>query len=87
MPLAFISHFKDVTDVIDFFEIEIANPSQSSLPTFTFSNYKSCNRCKFLISLTPYGHIQFISRAFHESYSDMNIVMEFRILSTFIPYA
>ena len=40
LPLAFITTFKDVTAIIDCFEIEIAKPSQSSLQALTFSNYK-----------------------------------------------
>ena len=86
MPLAFITNFKDVTAIIECFEIEIAKPSQSSLQALTFSNYKSCNTCKILNSVTPNGHIQYISKAYPGRYNDMRIVLESGILSTFIPY-
>ena len=75
MPRAFITNFIEVTAIIDCFEIEIAKPSQSSLLALTIWNYKSCNTCKILISITPNGHIQFISKAFPGPYSDMKIVL------------
>ena len=86
LPLAFITNFKDVIAIIDCFEIEIAQPSQSSLQALPFSNYKSCNTCKILISVTPNGHIQYISKAYPGHYNDMRIVLESGILSTFIHY-
>ena len=45
-------------------EIEITKPSHSCLQALTCLNYKSCNTCMILISVTPNGHIQFISKAY-----------------------
>ena len=39
-----------------------------------------------LISVTPNGHIQYISKAYPGRYNDMRNVLESGILSTFIPY-
>ena len=58
------SKMKLICKICLYDEIEITKPSHSSLQALTFSNYKSCNTCKILISVTPNGHIQFISKAY-----------------------
>ena len=61
MPLSFRQKFKDCVSIIDGFEV-FCNRHKNVLDrASTYSNYKSHNTVKFLISITPQGTINFLS--------------------------
>lgn len=74
LPLQFQSNFSNVESIIDCFEIQIEKPSKPTLQAITWSNYKTCNTLKFLVSCTPSGLINFISKGYSGRLTDMYIV-------------
>lgn len=76
LPLQFWAYCRDVQSIIDCFEIEIQKPSNAINQALTWSQYKSCNTVKYLISATPNGLINFISRGFSGRTSDKEILSE-----------
>ncbi len=74
IPLSFRHKFKDCVSIIDGFEV-FCNRHKNVLDrASTYSNYKSHNTVKFLISITPQGTINFISQGFGGRTSDVEIV-------------
>ncbi|XP_017303977.1 uncharacterized protein LOC103520351 [Diaphorina citri] len=65
LPLAFRANFVYVQSIINCFEIEIEKPSKPSHQSQTFSAYKNCNTVKYLISCTPDGFINFVSKGLY----------------------
>jgi hypothetical protein len=62
LPDQFLMHpWNKTVSIIDCFEIFIERPSTPDASALTWSNYKSNNTIKYLISITPSGHISFIS--------------------------
>lgn len=74
LPLAFRANFKEVTSIIDCFEIQIQKPSNAVYQSHTWSQYKQCNTIKYLVSSTPDGLVNFISEGFGGRISDVEIV-------------
>ncbi|XP_057677612.1 uncharacterized protein LOC130906912 [Corythoichthys intestinalis] len=70
LPACFYGKFKNCTSIIDCFELFIARPSDLQARAQTYSQYKSHNTIKFLISITPQGHISFISKGWGGRTSD-----------------
>lgn len=64
MPMSFQYAFgKQVTVIIDCFEVFIESPTNLLARAQTFSNYKHHNTIKILIGITPQGTICFVSEA------------------------
>lgn len=74
MPMPFRVRFANVTCIIDCLEIEIQKPTDAVQQALTWSEYKKCNTLKYLISATPDGLINFISKGFGGRTSDATIV-------------
>ncbi|XP_057690824.1 uncharacterized protein LOC130915103 [Corythoichthys intestinalis] len=70
LPACFYGEFKNCTSIIDCVEFFIAIPSDLQTQAQTYSQYKSHNTIKFLISITPQGHISFISKGWGGRTSD-----------------
>ncbi|CAK1599733.1 unnamed protein product [Parnassius mnemosyne] len=64
LPIAFRKRYSKAISIIDCFEIQIEKPSNASHQAATWSQYKSCNTIKYLISITPDGLINFISEGY-----------------------
>ena len=63
MPYSFRRNYGlSVISIIDCFEIFIEKPSNLLAKSCTWSSYKHYNTAKYLISITPQGVINFISR-------------------------
>jgi len=74
MPRIFQESFGNrVTAIIDCFEIFCERPSNLLARAQTWSNYKHHNTVKYLVGITPYGTISFISEAFGGRTSDKHI--------------
>lgn len=85
LPIAFRANFKDVTSIIDCFEIQIQKPANAVHQSHTWSQYKQCNTIKYLVSSTPDGIVNFISEGFGGRISDLEIVKCSGYLDTLPP--
>lgn len=74
LPVAFLTEYSAVQSIIDCFETQIQKPTDPVVQSITYSQYKSCNTIKYLVSCTPCGHINFISKGFPGRASDQKIV-------------
>ncbi|XP_026482419.1 uncharacterized protein LOC113389612 [Ctenocephalides felis] len=79
LPIAFRSSYSHVVAIIDEFEIQIEQPSDPE-HQLTWSEYKKCNTLKYLISCTPDGFINFISKGFGGRISDELLFQESEIV-------
>jgi DDE superfamily endonuclease len=61
LPINFRRRYSNVQSIIDCFEVKIQKPSEAVSQAQSWSEYKSGNTVKFLISCTPCGMINFIS--------------------------
>ncbi|XP_051803372.1 uncharacterized protein LOC127533698 [Acanthochromis polyacanthus] len=73
MPMCFRKSFKHCMSVIDCFEIFIDKPKDLKARAQTYSQYKSHNTMKYLISITPQGVISFISKGWGGRSTDAHI--------------
>lgn len=73
LPAAFKDKYPRCVSIIDCFEIFIERPSSLDSRASTYSNYKSHNTAKYLISITPQGFINFISLGWGGRTSDRHI--------------
>lgn len=71
--------------IIDCCEIFIERPSSPDASALTWSNYKHNNTIKYLISITPHGHISFISKGWGGRASDKMITWESSYLHNLLP--
>lgn len=86
MPPCFFRKFgKKVAVIMDCFEIQIQRPSTLKARVQTFLNYKHRNTIKYLIGITPHGHISFISEGYGGRKSDRAFTEECGILNNLIP--
>ena len=80
------SHFRDefpkLTSIIDCFEIFCESPKAYKPKAQLYSNYKKHSTVKFLISCTPIGSINFISRAWGGRATDCTIVKQSGFLTS-----
>lgn len=74
LPIPFRYRFSNVQYIIDCFEVEINKPSNPLHQSHTWSDYKKCNTIKFLVSSTPSGFINFISKGFGGRITDKEII-------------
>ncbi|XP_071576229.1 uncharacterized protein [Temnothorax nylanderi] len=70
LPIPFRANYSDVRSIIDAFEIQIEKPSNPVHQALTWSEYKKCNTIKYLISCSPDGKINFISKGYGGRISD-----------------
>ena len=74
MPWCFRSHYGlKVTSIIDCFELFIEKPCDLMSKAVTWSTYKHYNTVKYLISITPQGTVNFISKGYGGRASDKYI--------------
>lgn len=74
MPWCFMPQYGlDVTSIIDCFEIFIEKPSDLLCRAATWSNYKHYNTAKYLISVTPQGTVNYVSKGYGGRVSDKYI--------------
>lgn len=73
LPIPFRYRYNNVISIIDCLEIEILKPSDPVQQSMTWSDYKKCNTVKYLVSCTPHGFINFISRGYGGRASDKEI--------------
>lgn len=73
LPIAFRKCYSKAISIIDCIEIQIEKPSNASHQAATWSQYKSCNTIKYLISITPDGLINFISEGYGGRTADSTI--------------
>lgn len=74
LPNSFKAYYNTVESIIDCFEIQIEKPSVAMSQSMSWSDYKSCNTIKYLISATPDGLITFVSKGKPGRCSDMELL-------------
>ena len=86
MPVSFQYAFgKQVTVIIDCFEVFIERPTNLLARAQTFSNYKHHNTIKILIGITPQGTICFVSEAWGGRTSDKYLTENCGFLENLLP--
>lgn len=70
LPIPFRANYSDVVAIIDEFEIQIEKPSNPIHQALMWSEYKKCNTIKYLISSSPDGKINYISKGYGGRISD-----------------
>lgn len=73
LPLPFRISFSKAYAIIDCFEIQIEKPSDASLQSLTWSEYKKCNTLKFLLCITLDGLVIFVSCGYSGRISDIEL--------------
>lgn len=76
LPMAFLNKYSNIQSIIDCFEIQIQKSGDPVLQSVSYSQYKSCNTIKYLVSCTPCGMVNFISKGFPGRASDQKIVQK-----------
>lgn len=85
LPFPFRARYSNVECIIDCLEIEIQKPRDAVKQALTWSEYKKTNTIKYLISSTPDGIINFISRGYGGRTSDAVIVEDCGFLDKLRP--
>lgn len=85
MPVDFQSLFPRCTSIIDCFEVFIDRSARLDNRSSTYSNYKSHNTSKYLISVTPQGFVNFISFGWGGRSSDKKITESSGYLTNLCP--
>lgn len=80
LPISFRFRYSNVQSIIDCFEMEIEKPANPRKEALSWSEYKQCNTIKYLVSMTPYGLINFVSNGFIGSVTDQNIIKDSKYL-------
>ena len=71
MPWCFRPHYGlQVSSIIDCFELYVEKPGDLLCRTVTWSQYKHYNTAKYLISVTPQGTVNFVSKGYAGRASD-----------------
>ena len=75
LPIAFKTpEYKKVQHIIDCTEVFTETPKNKKIQSTLWSNYKHHHTCKYLVSITPNGFINFASKGFGGRASDRQIV-------------
>lgn len=61
---AFKINYPNCRSIIDCTEIRVEQPSTAEQRVYLYSRYKSCYTIKFLVSITPSGMINFLSKCY-----------------------
>ncbi|XP_063067225.1 uncharacterized protein LOC134458738 isoform X1 [Engraulis encrasicolus] len=86
MPHQFVEAFGNrVAVIVDCFEIFIERPSNLTTQAQAYSNYKHNTTMKYLIGITPYGTISFISKGWGGRISDKHVTENCGILDRLLP--
>lgn len=86
MPNSFKLNFdKNVTVIIDCFEVFMNRSSSLLVRAITWSNYKNHNAVKCLIGITPQGMLSFISKARRGRVSGKHITENSGFLEKLLP--
>ncbi|XP_014677799.1 PREDICTED: uncharacterized protein LOC106817631 [Priapulus caudatus] len=85
LPVCFRTKYKNCVSIIDCFEIFCERPADLRARAQTYSQYKSHNTVKFLISITPQGHISFISKGWGGRTSDKFLTEQSAYLDYLLP--
>nr|XP_021194606.2 uncharacterized protein LOC110379318 [Helicoverpa armigera] len=88
LPIAFRHKYHKIDYIVDCFEIEIKKPMKAIRQALSWSDYKKANTTttlKYLISSTPDGMINFISRGYSSKISDVTLVENCKFLENMIP--
>nr|XP_018912003.1 PREDICTED: uncharacterized protein LOC109040488 isoform X1 [Bemisia tabaci]XP_018917656.1 PREDICTED: uncharacterized protein LOC109044404 isoform X1 [Bemisia tabaci] len=80
VPFQFKARYSDVQCLLDCFEIHIQQLSDPEHQSLTWSEYKKNNTVKYLVSTTPDGFINFISKGYGGRASDSEIVSQSGLL-------
>ena len=73
LPTVFKETYPRCRCIIDCSEIFIETPTNFTAKAQTYSNYKKHNTLKFLIGVTPFGTISFLSQCWDGQVSDKNL--------------
>jgi hypothetical protein len=86
-PKAFADpHYRDVRHIIDCTEVFIETPKSLDLAASCWSDYKHHHTIKFLVSIIPNGHINYISRGWTGRASDNYVTEHSGFLDMIEPY-
>nr|XP_049692068.1 uncharacterized protein LOC126053600 isoform X2 [Helicoverpa armigera] len=88
LPIAFRHKYAKIDYIVDCFEIEIKKPMKAIRQALSWSDYKKANTTttlKYLISSTPDGMINFISRGYSGKISDVTLVENCKFLENMEP--
>ncbi|CAM4571783.1 unnamed protein product [Leuciscus chuanchicus] len=85
MPVKFQQYCPNVRVIIDCTEFRCESPEAITLPSETFSTYKSHTTFKALIRVAPCGAITFASKLFTGSISDKELTRQSGILNLLEP--
>lgn len=86
MPIHFKPNLTNTTAVLDCTEVTIRSFKCTKCKTDSYSHYKGRNTCKFLISVTPAGMINHVSKAYPGRTSDKFIFNNEKLIDKFEPY-
>lgn len=86
IPSCFKPHFTNTRAVLDCTEVTIRSFKCTKCKTDSYSHYKGRHTCKFLISVTPAGMINHVSKAYPGRTSDKFIFNNENLIDKFEPY-
>lgn len=79
------SDFKDAMCIIDCTEVKTQRPSNLKTRNQMWSNYKQHLTVKFLIAITPQGHVCFVSKGHSGRSTDRDIALKSDLLNQLLP--
>jgi len=85
LPKAFEINYPNCRCIIDCTEIRVEQPSTAEQRVYLYSRYKSCYTIKFLVSITPNGMINFLSKCYGGRSSDTFITTDCGFVSLLEP--
>lgn len=85
LPICFRARYNKVESIIDCLEIEIERPGNAVRQALTWSQYKQCNTLKYLVSCTPDGVVNFVSKGYSGRVSDVLLLEDSGYLDLLTP--
>lgn len=85
MPTSFLEQGSRARVIIDCTEVFIERPRDLCTQALTWSDYKKNNTAKFLVAVTPQGHIAYVSKCWGGRTSDRHIVAQSGFLNHLDP--